>query len=763
MKIELVPADDSHGGMPEGLIAIGQRYEIDLGGAHLRLPARLELMYDPGLVPASIRQDTITAAFFDKDQGTWISTAGEVDQVANRVTTELFSASWWSVFTPVDPGAVLRADRRLVYLPSNQNDPLQLCPYVANTKDNPCTTAKDDADLDPINLVFYGLSASDILQLLEQNGWGRRDPFCQLRQSHVAYAGIGEPKVVPAVGQVFWGLCDAQYHLRLFEVPGSKWVLGAAHFETLALPLVHRPSLPWEHAEEVVAESLAKGFRVEPDRLLVQRDCPDMNEGCLFRGQQMNGWATLIVSKNAPLTQPTLTLDPQSGPVATRVRVHGSGFWPHSEVIVIGDAGRYNAFLNRVNTDETGEFEYSGVVPATATIAATGETLIVEAGSYTVRAQLAQADTVFAETRFRVLQGPAAPWLPVGPIFNGAWRVNLVLDRFPIYVGCHVAVWSSGSYFAGTWNCDFNTSGALSGTYDLQSREVRMTWTQSEGPSLGSGPTSRMVGTFVGSLAVDGKTASGTVFLNWGHRGTWSATAEGWPEAAPRPSPATSPPVASSSALKPTDVPTEQVVSPPFVLPPPPPPYPTVESPPLSESPPLFTPVVSPPPVLLPAGTWRVMLDLGPASPPLRVDCQVTISVSGTSLSGSWTCPSFNLGGTLSGTRDQVISQVTVKWTQTYGQIFAPSGRPQVPLGGDPVGNHRRRFLECAWHSGDQLGLFRHMVGGQDRLVKVTSAKRSCGLWPRCGRNHAARGFVSARAPRAYTATEADSVASSEG
>ncbi len=684
VRIEVVPADEAHGGMPPGLAAVGQRYEIDLGEQRLLVPAQLELLFDPGLLPPGIVTDQAFVAFFDREAGIWVPVGGHLER-GNVLVAELTHASWWSAFVPAQPGGQVGVDRRLVYLPSSAGDPLLVCPYIADTASSPCPgwdgRVADD-QLDPINLVFYGLDEQEIVGALKNfkdplfgRSWddATADPLCGFVRppSHTAWAGVeGEPATaIPLSGQLFWelfwGSCVARYHIRWFRVPNSPWILAAVQVD-LSQPLVNEPGEPWQRAEEFAAQAFASSFNVEPDRLLIQRDCPDRIWGCVFRGQGTNGWATLVTRRDAAVVQPRLELSPNHGRVGTRVRVSGSGFRPNREVTVIGDAGRYNVFLNRIRTDSSGAFEYWGVVPVTATSGASGETFLVQPGTYTVRAQETDEDAIFAETRFTVDPGPAAAAPTERPTsaFNGVWRVSLMLDRFPSQVACEVAVWSSSTSFSGRWNCEFSTSGTVSGTYDPATGRLDMTWVQEAGPTLGSGATRWMVATFSGSVSPGGDTAGGTVALNWGHRGSWSAAVGGWDSISPPPRPPEPPP------------------------PPPPagPPPPTVPAlvPPTPVAP---SPTPTPTPAPTPAGTWSVVLSLLPPSPPLRLDCQVTLQLSGTSLGGNWSCPSFSLGGgTVDGTWDPALSRLTMTWTQTYGQIYAPSGRPQVPLVADLSG-----------------------------------------------------------------------------
>jgi len=413
VAIANVKPDAAHGGAPETLTAVGSRYEIDLGNQPLHVPARLELPFGNASMPADASPDGLFLAYFDPQTNAWTPSGGIVDDTKHVVATEITHASWWSLFTQTAAGTpLLASDRRAINLPSNAGDPAVLCPYLGIVKSSggsysPCVDLSD-AQLDPINLVFYGLSEQEILAALDAAGWtpGIICPaLSALEGNQVLFAGVGRPQVFPFSDQRYLGencassALAGQYHVRLFPVPSSNWVLAGVHFER-GIP--HQPAAPWTLAADAAAGAFGTQYRVEPHRLLLQRDCAFT---CTFRGLPMDGWVTLVTPKGSALSQPLLFLSPNHGPPGARIVVGGAGFPSRQPVTVYGDAGRTNLLLNTVSTDDNGMFLYVGFVPMNA-----------PAGTYAVRAQT--SDSVFAETLFTVEPGgsppPTASSPPVG-------------------------------------------------------------------------------------------------------------------------------------------------------------------------------------------------------------------------------------------------------------------------------------------------------------------------------------------------------------
>ncbi len=291
-----VKQDAAHGGAPDTLTEVGQRYQIDLGDQQLIIPARLEIPFDSASMPEDATPSDAFLAYFDSQANAWVPSGGTVDDARHVAATEITHASWWSVFTQTAAGTPLvGSDRRPVYLPSNAGDPVVLCPYLGVVKSySPCVDLFDD-QLDPINLVFYGLTEQEILATLDGAGWtpGIICPaLSALEGDQVVFGGVGRPQVFPFADQRYLGVnclssvLAGQYHIRLFPVSNSKWVLAGVHFDR-GVP--HQPAAPWTVAADTAAAAFNVRYRVEPHRLLLQRDCPFT---CSFRGMPMDGWIT---------------------------------------------------------------------------------------------------------------------------------------------------------------------------------------------------------------------------------------------------------------------------------------------------------------------------------------------------------------------------------------------------------------------------------------------------------------------------------------
>jgi hypothetical protein len=409
VSIALVPADDAHGGTPGGVVSVGARFHVDLGDRELITPARLELPVNHSLMPAGGDPAAVVTAYFDDAAGAWMAAGGALDDEGGRVVTETTHASWWTVFYPLERGSQLTHDRRLVYLSATDGDSLKLCPYVADVavlpNGNPCGFFFRDNDLDPINIVLYGVEPDRLLATLEPQGWTTSPSFpliCIDRKDHSAYAGANEaPTIRGVTTQYFSGVCAVQFHVRFFKVPDTPWTLGAVHFEMLDNGR-HTIAGSWEGAELMLASALDAEYHVEQDRLLVQRACPDL---CTFRGWDTDGWATLVTARGEEPAHPLLTIEPSRGAVGAGGRVSGRGFPPDRAVKIYGDPGRANVFVHDTRTGADGAFSYTGIVEREYVSPFSGLRYPTVPGRYVVRAQVVDDPHLFAETMYTVDPG----------------------------------------------------------------------------------------------------------------------------------------------------------------------------------------------------------------------------------------------------------------------------------------------------------------------------------------------------------------------
>jgi hypothetical protein len=83
----------------EGAQSVGGAFNIDLGGAKLSQPVRLEIAYDPGLLPEDSPQDAVFLAFYDEESAQWLPVYGTVDVGRHVVVVETDHLSWWNPFS----------------------------------------------------------------------------------------------------------------------------------------------------------------------------------------------------------------------------------------------------------------------------------------------------------------------------------------------------------------------------------------------------------------------------------------------------------------------------------------------------------------------------------------------------------------------------------------------------------------------------------------------------------------------------------------
>jgi hypothetical protein len=166
----------------------------------------------------------------------------------------------------------------LVDLKANGESTLRFCTYVGATEGNPCDL--EEEKLDPINIVFYGVTEGEVTQALAAAGWDYRAPpypllyenTCQLASTTFnAYAGSTEnlANIASRIeDETQWfkpdsGTCDSQNHIRLFPVSGTPWILAAAHHD-IAYPadgvpahLFHHTN-GWESAQAEVVGAFSR-------------------------------------------------------------------------------------------------------------------------------------------------------------------------------------------------------------------------------------------------------------------------------------------------------------------------------------------------------------------------------------------------------------------------------------------------------------------------------------------------------------------------
>lgn len=84
---------------PSFAVAVGAAVNVDLGGRTLTVPAKLELPYDPAMMPAGATDGEVFAAHFDEAANEWVTTAAIADPSRRVLVVETTHASWWQPWT----------------------------------------------------------------------------------------------------------------------------------------------------------------------------------------------------------------------------------------------------------------------------------------------------------------------------------------------------------------------------------------------------------------------------------------------------------------------------------------------------------------------------------------------------------------------------------------------------------------------------------------------------------------------------------------
>lgn len=152
---------------------------------------------------------------------------------------------------------------------------LQVCTFIsANSALNPCLYNEGlelgDNDFDPINVIFYGFSSIDeVAKVLGSHGWQRLNLTCRLLQGGsrlFAFTSVSGPIGSGGFDDIRtqWfkptpTLCLSEFHIRLFQIPGTDWILGAAHHEEggNSQSIFHNPDMDWEGAEREVKDAFS--------------------------------------------------------------------------------------------------------------------------------------------------------------------------------------------------------------------------------------------------------------------------------------------------------------------------------------------------------------------------------------------------------------------------------------------------------------------------------------------------------------------------
>jgi len=86
-------------GQLEGAQSLGDAFNINMGGVELSGPVRLEVAYDPGLLPEDSPQEAVFLGFYDEENKQWVPVYGTVDLDRHVVVVETDHLSWWNPFS----------------------------------------------------------------------------------------------------------------------------------------------------------------------------------------------------------------------------------------------------------------------------------------------------------------------------------------------------------------------------------------------------------------------------------------------------------------------------------------------------------------------------------------------------------------------------------------------------------------------------------------------------------------------------------------
>jgi len=99
VALRRVDAGVDTGGEGEYTVPVGNRYEVDLGGQELVGPMRLEIPFDPAVLPAGVDAGQVFLTYFDEDRGEWLLAGGDPDLARNVIVLEVDHGSWWEPAT----------------------------------------------------------------------------------------------------------------------------------------------------------------------------------------------------------------------------------------------------------------------------------------------------------------------------------------------------------------------------------------------------------------------------------------------------------------------------------------------------------------------------------------------------------------------------------------------------------------------------------------------------------------------------------------
>ena len=148
-------------------------------------------------------------------------------------------------------------------------------------------TCTASGDCDPINLIFKGRTSSQVRSALQAQGWTTFG-FGSNQQLHFANENV---LYAQDVQMFLYEGFDRRYHIRLWQVPGTKITVGAVHHEEGILE--HAILNSWEESEALVAGQLCPIARSCSQETLAAQDSIQGGDGW-WRDHANNASATVI-------------------------------------------------------------------------------------------------------------------------------------------------------------------------------------------------------------------------------------------------------------------------------------------------------------------------------------------------------------------------------------------------------------------------------------------------------------------------------------
>ncbi len=140
----------------EAADAVGEAFNIDLGGQELAKPITLEIAFDPDLVREDTPEDVIFLAFYDQEKKEWVPAGGQVDEERNVVIIETDHLSWWNPFEWNWDAWIAILQQTLSLRISEWIDAVQLLTGACERSGQYATVDESDA-----NSVIQGCIATD--------------------------------------------------------------------------------------------------------------------------------------------------------------------------------------------------------------------------------------------------------------------------------------------------------------------------------------------------------------------------------------------------------------------------------------------------------------------------------------------------------------------------------------------------------------------------------------------------------------------------